>query len=101
MKLSGKIALVTGGSRGIGFAIAKILSENGALVVITSKDSEKIKKAEAQITNSFGITCDIKKKSEVQNVLNQTIEKFGKLDILVNNAGIFPKIKQLHEIDEE
>ena len=101
MKLTGKIALVTGGSRGIGFAIAKILSENGALVVITSKDSEKIKKAEAQITNSFGITCDIKKKSEVQNVLNQTIEKFGKLDILVNNAGIFPKIKQLHEIDEE
>ena len=101
MKLSGKIALVTGGSRGIGFAIAKILSENGALVVITSKDSEKIKKAEAQITNSFGITCDIKKKSEVQNVLNQTIEKFGKLDILVNNAGIFPKIKQLHEIDED
>ena len=101
MKLSGKIALVTGGSRGIGFAIAKILSENGALVVITSKDSEKIKKAEAQITNSFGITCDIKKKSQVQNVLNQTIEKFGKLDILINNAGIFPKIKKLHEIDEE
>jgi len=101
MKLSGKIALVTGGSRGIGFAIAKILSENGALVVITSKDSEKIKKAEAKITNSFGITCDIKKKSEVQNVLNQTIEKFGKLDILVNNAGIFPKIKLLHEIEEE
>ena len=101
MKLTGKIAIVTGGSRGIGFAIAKILSENGALVVITSKDSEKIKKAEAQITNSFGITCDIKKKSEVQNALKQTIEKFGKLDILVNNAGIFPKIKQLHEIDEE
>ena len=63
MKLTGKIALVTGGSRGIGFAIAKILSENGALVVITSKDSEKIKKAEEQITNSFGIKCDIKKKS--------------------------------------
>jgi dihydroanticapsin dehydrogenase len=37
----------------------------------------------------------------VQNVVNQTIEKFGKLDILVNNAGIFPKIKQLHEIDED
>ena len=101
MKLTGKIALVTGGSRGIGFAIAKILSENGALVVITSKDSEKIKKAEAQITNSFGITCDIKKKNEVQNVLDQTIKKFGKLDILVNNAGIFPKIKLLHEIEEE
>jgi len=100
MKLAGKIAIVTGGSRGIGFAIAKTLSENGATVVITSKDSEKIKKAESKISNSFGITCNIKKKTEVQNVVNQTIEKFGKLDILVNNAGIFPKIKQLHEIDE-
>ena len=101
MKLSGKVALVTGGSRGIGFAIAKILSDNGASVVITSKNSEKIKQAEAKISNSFGITCDIKKKNEVQNVLEQTIKKFGKLDILVNNAGIFPKIKLLHEIEEE
>jgi dihydroanticapsin dehydrogenase len=101
MKLTGKIAIVTGGSRGIGFAIAKTLSENGATVVITSKDSEKIKKAESKISNAFGIACDIKKKNEVQNVVNQTIEKFGKLDILVNNAGVFPKIKQLHEIDED
>ena len=101
MKLTGKIAIVTGGSRGIGFAIAKILSENGATVVITSKNSEKIKQAEAKISNSFGITCDIKKKNEVQNVLEQTIKKFGKLDILVNNAGIFPKIKLLHKIEEE
>ena len=101
MKLTGKIAIVTGGSRGIGFAIAKTLSENGAIVVITSKDSERIKKAESKIPNTFGIACDIKKKIEVQNVVNQTIKKFGKLDILVNNAGIFPKIKQLHEIDED
>ena len=101
MKLTDKVALVTGGSRGIGFAIAKILSDNGASVVITSKNSEKIKQAETKISNSFGITCDIKKKNEVQNVLDQTIKKFGKLDILVNNAGIFPKIKLLHEIEEE
>ena len=101
MKLTGKIAIVTGGSRGIGFAIAKTLSENGATVVITSKDSEKIKKAESKMSNAFGIACDIKKKNEVQNVVNQTIGKFGKLDILVNNAGVFPKIKQLHEIDED
>jgi dihydroanticapsin dehydrogenase len=101
LKLTGKVALVTGGSRGIGFAIAKTLSENGASVVITSKDSDKIKKAESKISNSFGITCDIKNKNQVQNVINQTIKKFGKLDILVNNAGIFPKIKKLHQIEEE
>jgi dihydroanticapsin dehydrogenase len=101
LKLTDKVALVTGGSRGIGFAIAKTLSENGASVVITSKDSDKIKKAESKISNSFGITCDIKNKNQVQNVINQTIKKFGKLDILVNNAGIFPKIKKLHQIEEE
>ena len=100
MKLSGKVALITGGSRGIGFAIAKILSENGASVVITSKNSEKLNIAKSKISNSFGITCDIKKTNEVKNVVDKTIKKFGRLDILVNNAGIFPKIKKLHEIDE-
>ena len=100
MKLAGKIALITGGSRGIGFAIAKVLSENGASVVITSKNSEKLNIAKSKISNSFGITCDIKKTNEVKNVVDETIKKFGRLDILVNNAGIFPKIKKLHEIDE-
>jgi dihydroanticapsin dehydrogenase len=100
LKLSGKVALITGGSRGIGFAIAKILSENGASVVITSKNSEKLNIAKSKISNSFGITCDIKKTNEVKNVVDETIKKFGRLDILVNNAGVFPKIKKLHEIDE-
>ncbi len=101
MKLSEKIALVTGGSRGIGFATAKILSENGATVVITAKNSEQLKKSTLEIPNSIGIVADIRNKDDVKNVINKIIEKFGKLDILVNNAGIFPKIKQLHEIDED
>ena len=101
MKLSEKIALVTGGSRGIGFATAKILSENGATVIITAKNSERLKKSTLEIPNSIGIVADIRNKDDVKNVINKIIEKFGKLDILVNNAGIFPKIKQLHEIDED
>jgi len=101
LKLSGKIALVTGGSRGIGFATAKILSENGATVVITAKNTERLKKSTLEIPNSIGIVADIRNKDDVKNVINKIIEKFGKLDILVNNAGIFPKIKQLHEIDED
>ena len=101
MRLSGKIALVTGGSRGIGFATAKILSENGATVVITAKDQERLKKSTLEISNAVGIAADIRKRNDVKNVVNKTIEKFGKLDILVNNAGIFPKIKLLHEIDED
>lgn len=101
MKLSGKVALVTGGSRGIGFATAKILAENGATVIITSKNQERLEKATSEIPNSIGIVADIRNKEEVKNVVNKTIEKFGKIDILVNNAGIFPKIKQLHNIDED
>ena len=101
MSLTGKVALITGGSRGIGFATAKIMSENGATVVITGKDSERLAKSVLKIPNSIGIVADIRKTDEVKNVVSKTIEKFGKLDILVNNAGIFPKIKQLHEIDED
>ena len=100
MKLSGKIALVTGGSRGIGFSTGKILSENGATVVITGKDTERLEKAAKKIPNSIAIVADIRNTNDVKNVVSKTIEKFGRLDILVNNAGIFPKIKKLHEIDE-
>ncbi|MCV0430738.1 SDR family NAD(P)-dependent oxidoreductase [Nitrosopumilus sp.] len=101
MRLSGKIALVTGGSRGIGLATAKILSENGATVVITAKNNERLEKAASEIPNSIGISADIRNPNDVKNVVDKIIEKFGKLDILVNNAGVFPKIKKLHEIEEE
>ncbi|NQV39148.1 MAG: SDR family oxidoreductase [Nitrosopumilus sp.] len=101
MKLSGKIALVTGGSRGIGLATAKILSENGSTVVITAKDEKRLENAVKEIPNAIGIAADIRNTNDVKNVVNKIIEKFGKLDILVNNAGIFPKIKKLHEIDED
>ena len=101
MSLSGKIALVTGGSRGIGFSTGKILSENGATVVITGKDTKRLEKAAKKIPNSIAIVADIRNTNDVKNVVSKTIEKFGRLDILVNNAGIFPKIKKLHEIDED
>jgi NAD(P)-dependent dehydrogenase (short-subunit alcohol dehydrogenase family) len=101
LKLTGKIALVTGGSRGIGLATAKILSENGAIVAITAKDKDRLENAVKGIPNAIGIAANIRNSKDVKNVVNKIIEKFGKLDILVNNAGIFPKIKQLHEIDED
>lgn len=101
MSLSGKVALITGGSRGIGFAIAKKFSENGATVIITSKDAERVKKSVTEISGSIGMTADIKNKNDVKNVIEKILVKYGRLDILVNNAGIFPKIKQLHEINED
>ena len=100
LKLEGKVAIITGGSRGIGFAIAKAFSENGANVIITSKNSQQLENSANQLNNTIPISADIRKEDDVRKVIEKTIEKFGKLDILINNAGIFPKIKQLHEISE-
>ena len=99
MKLAGKIALITGGSRGIGKEIARVFLEEGAKVMITSKDPKRLESAANELGASF-VEADIQKENEVKNVVKNTIEKFGKIDILVNNAGIFPQTKPLHEISE-
>lgn len=101
MRLKGKVAIVTGASRGIGLAISKLFSDEGAIVIMTSRDPKKLKDSAKKISNSLSVVCDITKSQQVKNVIKQTISKFGKIDILVNNAGIFPYIKPLHEIEEE
>ncbi len=99
MKLADKVVLVTGASRGIGKAIAELFAKEGAIVAITAKDQKKLKET-AEELGVFSVPADIRKESEVQEVVKKTAAKFGRLDILVNNAGIFPKIKPLHEISE-
>ncbi len=101
MKLEGKVAIITGGSRGIGFAISKLFSEEGAKIVITSQNPKNVKEAQEKIPGSLGIVADVRKTGDVENVIKKTVEKFGKIDILVNNAGIFPRVRKLHEIPEE
>ncbi len=101
MKLSGKVAIVTGGSRGIGKATAMLLAQHGADVVITSKNKTCLENAAREMKNVIAIAGDIRKTADVENVVKNTLENFGKIDILVNNAGIFPKVKPLHEISEE
>jgi len=101
MKLEGKVAIVTGGSRGIGKATAKLFLEEGADVTITAKDPKRLQDAAEEIGKVFFVSGDIRNELDVQNVVKKTIEKFGKIDILVNNAGIFPQIKPLHKISEK
>lgn len=100
MHLKNKVTIVTGGSRGIGFEIAKLFSKEGSKVVITSKDPSRLKRAAKLIPGVSVIPADIKNEKQVKNVISKTMKKFGRIDILVNNAGIFPKIKLLHEIKE-
>ena len=75
MKLQGKVAIVSGGSRGIGFAVAKLFSEEGANVVITSKDSQKLDDATSKLQNIVGVQADIKNQDEVDKVVQKTFFK--------------------------
>lgn len=91
--LQGKIALVTGGSRGIGKAIALELSKNGATVIINYSKDEKgaedtIKEIQEKGGYGKSIKADIKDYNSAKEVIDFVISNFGKIDILVNNAGI-------------
>lgn len=90
--LSGQTALVTGGSRGIGRAIALALARCGAKVACVARSEDKLKETVDAITAAGGtalaLLCDVTQRESVDRVVGQVIEKWGKLDILVNNAGI-------------
>ncbi len=90
--LSGKIALVTGGGRGIGKAIAESLAREGSTVIITGRDEEALALAAVSIGAGGGIVfshhCELRKPESVAQLCAAIREQFGRLDILINNAGI-------------
>ena len=89
MKLEGKIALVTGSSRGIGKSMIEAFSREGASVVVTYKKNSKMAKKIAQnLNNSLVVKMDISSRASIRNAVKQITKKYGRLDILVNNAGI-------------
>ncbi len=100
-KLNGKVALVTGGSRGIGAAIARALAEDGADVAISYSSSEDKAK---QVVNDLlakgvrahAFKADQGNSDEVNNLVKSVVQQFGRLDILVNNAGVFA-LAQVHD----
>ncbi len=86
--LKDKIAIITGAGSGIGKGIANKFSENNAKIVIADFNEENGKLAEKEIKNSIFIKTDVSNEESVKNMVNETINKFGKIDILVNNAGL-------------
>lgn len=103
-KLDDRVALVTGGNRGLGFEMAKALAEAGADVVVTSRQIEKAQAsaaalAEATGRHTLGLAVDVIEAQQVEAMVQAVIQEFGHIDILINNAGINIR-KPLEEFDE-
>ncbi|MDD3715247.1 MAG: SDR family NAD(P)-dependent oxidoreductase, partial [Atribacterota bacterium] len=92
MQLKNKIACITGGSVGIGLAIAKELAREGVHIAICARNEERIQEVAHEIRNEFrvkvlGVKADVSKMEDIQKFANEIEKYFGGVDILVNNAG--------------
>lgn len=101
--LEGKVAAITGGTRGIGRGVAEAFLREGAGVAINGRDHEKEERALAEI--GAGDACrffagDVTKKDDIERFVDSTVEVFGAIDILVNNAGGATSFAPLFELDD-
>jgi uncharacterized oxidoreductase len=87
MNIQNKTILITGGGKGIGFSIAKVLSGNGNTLVLAGRREDVLKEAVAALPNTFYVVTDVTKEADVNNLVQEVKIRFGGLDILVNNAG--------------
>jgi 3-oxoacyl-[acyl-carrier protein] reductase len=90
--LAGRVAIVTGASRGIGAAVAAVLAEDGAAVVVSGRDADRLERAvkdlEATGASVVGVPGDVARREDCERLVETARQRFGRLDLLVNNAGI-------------
>ena len=90
--LAGKVAIVTGGSRGIGLAVASLLVEDGAAVVVSGRDAGRLARASDELEalggTVLGVVADAASRADVDRLVETAKERFSRIDILVNNAGM-------------
>jgi len=105
-ELSGKVAVVTGGSRGIGRAIAEALAGAGAHIVVASRKLESCETAAREITEVTGrralpVACHVGRWEDCDRLVDTVYDEFGRCDVLVNNAGMSPAYDRLASVTEE
>src|SRR5947208_630171 len=92
--LRNKVAVITGGSRGLGLVIARHICAQGGSIAIIARDPDELARAKADLgrrsgaPNAFGVECDLLDTRQIQSAVQQIIDRFGRIDILINNAGI-------------
>ena len=102
-ELNGKVALVTGGARGIGLATARALLARGSSVVIVDLDLAASERAAAELhdTRALGLAADVTDRGQVQRAVATAVERFGRLDVVVANAGIAPRVSTFRAMSPE
>ncbi len=102
-ELANKVALVTGGARGIGFATARALRARGASVVIVDLHAEASERAAAQLhdTKALGLAADVTDRGAMQRAVATAVERFGGLDVIVANAGIASRVATFRAMSSE
>lgn len=106
LSLAGKVALITGGSRGIGKAIAMTFADAGADVAISGRNQPQLDEVAAEIKKATGrealpFAAHSRKTEDLENLFNKVMEKYGKIDILVNNAAANPAMGYLIDMEEK
>ena len=105
MRLEGKVALISGGARGIGAACARLFASEGASVVVGDVREKLGKQVDTEINHAGGhalfVRLDVTKEADWRNAIQVVVQRFGKLDVLVNNAGIYRPIPIEHTTEEE
>ena len=87
--VSGRVAVVTGGTRGIGLAIARTLVQGGAGVVVAARRGEDVARVAGELgPRALGVACDVRRVEDCERLVARAVEEFGRLDILINNAGL-------------
>jgi len=87
MKIKDKVIIITGVSEGIGAATAKVLADKGAKLVLAARSGEKLRALAKELPEAIVVVTDMRKPQDIENLIVETLKKYGRIDILINNAG--------------